>query len=70
MRSLKIDFFLDQSSFNWILFRHIGKTSNNIGRAPELAADIGTAAASKNPKLIAASAINVVEFVHQGKVFI
>ena len=33
----------------------------------EIAANIGTAAASKNPKLIAAIAPDVINFVHQGK---
>ena len=56
-------------------FRGIGKAAksvgkkilNNPGRALELAANIGTAAASKNPKLIAATAPDIVKFVHQGK---
>ena len=43
------------------------KTLNNSGRALEVAANIGTAAASKNPKLIAVTALDVVKFVHQGK---
>ena len=40
---------------------------NNPGRALELAANIGTAAASKNPKLIAATAPDIIKFVHQEK---
>ena len=60
-------------------FKHLGKAAgsaaknvgkkilNNPGRALEMAAKIGPAAASKNPKLIAASAPDVIEFVHQGK---
>ena len=56
-------------------FKHLGsaaknvgkKRLNNPGRALELAANIGTAAASKNPKLIAATAPDVIKFVHQGK---
>ena len=56
-------------------FRGIGKAAksvgkkilNNPGRALELAADIGTAATSKNPKLIAATAPDIIKFVHQGK---
>ena len=56
-------------------FRGIGKAaksvgkkiSNNPGRALELAANIGTAAADKNPKLIAATAPDIIKFVHQGK---
>ena len=43
------------------------KILNNPGRALELAANIGTAAASKNPKLIAATAPDIIKFVHQGK---
>ena len=51
-----------------VFFKHLDKATakaaknvgkkilNNPGRALELAANIGTAAASKNPKLIAASA--------------
>ena len=56
-------------------FKHLGsaaknvgkKILNNPGRALEIAANIGTAAASKNPKLIAATAPEVIKFVHQGK---
>ena len=56
-------------------FKHIGKAAKNVGkkilnnpgRALELAANIGTAAASKNPKLIAATAPDLIKFVHQGK---
>ena len=56
-------------------FKHIGKAAKNVGkkilnnpgRALELAANIGAAAASKNPKLIAASAPDIIKFVHQGK---
>ena len=56
-------------------FRGIGKAAksfgkkilNNPGRALELAANIGTAAASKNPKRIAATAPDIIKFVHQGK---
>ena len=47
--------------------KHIGKILNKSGRALELAANIGIAAASKNPKLIAATATDVMNFVHQGK---
>ena len=48
--------------------KNVGKKILNIqGRALELAANIGTAAATKNPKLIAASAPDVIKFVHQGK---
>ena len=43
------------------------KILNNPGRALKLAANIGTAAASNNPKLIAATAPGVIKFVHQGK---
>ena len=56
-------------------FRGIGKAAksvgkkllNNLGRALELAANIGTAAASKNPRMIAATAPDIIKFVHQGK---
>ena len=56
-------------------FKHLGKAAKNVGkkifnnpdRALEIAAIIGTAAASKNPKLIAATAPDVIKFVHQGK---
>ena len=56
-------------------FRGIGKAAksvgkkilNNPGRALELAANIGTAAASKNPRMIAATAPDIIKFVHQGK---
>ena len=48
--------------------KNVGKKIlNNPGRALELAANIGTAAASKNPKLIAATAPDIIKFVHQGK---
>ena len=56
-------------------FKHIGKAAKNVGkkilnnpgRALELAANIGTAAASKNPRMIAATAPDIIKFVHQGK---
>ena len=56
-------------------FKHLGsaaknvgkKILNNPGRTLELAANIGTAAASKNPKLIAATAPDIIKFAHQGK---
>ena len=56
-------------------FKHLGKMGKNVGkkilnnpgRALERAANIGTAAASKNPKLIAATAPDIIKFVHQGK---
>ena len=56
-------------------FKHLGQAAQNVGkkilnnpgRALEIAASIGTAAASKNPKLIAATVPNVIKFVHQGK---
>ena len=43
------------------------KILNNPGRALKLAANIETAAASKNPRMIAATAPDIVKFVHQGK---
>ena len=56
-------------------FKHIGKAAKNVGkkilnnpgRALELAANIGTAAASKNPRMIAATAPDIIKLVHQGK---
>ena len=56
-------------------FKHLGsaaknvgkKILNNPGRALEIAANIETAAASKNPRIIAATAPEVIKFVHQGK---
>ena len=56
-------------------FKHLGKAAKNVGkkilnnpaRALELAANIGTAAASKNPGMIAATAPDLIKFVHQGK---
>ena len=56
-------------------FKHLGsaaknvgkKLLNNLGRALEIAANIETAAASKNPRMIAATAPDVIKFVHQGK---
>ena len=56
-------------------FKDIGKAAKNVGkkilnnpgRALELAANIGTAAASKNPRMIAATAPDIIKFVHQGK---
>ena len=56
-------------------FKHIGKAAKNVGkkilnnpgRALEIAANFGTAAASKNPKLIAATAPDILKFVHRGK---
>ena len=58
-------------------FRSVGKAAKNVGkkilnksgRALTIAANIGTAAASKNPKLIAATAHDIIKFVHQGKGF-
>ena len=43
------------------------KVLNNPGRALEIAANVGTAAASKNPKVITATAPDNIKFVHQGK---
>ena len=55
-------------------FRGVGKAAKNVGkkilnnpgRALEIAANIGTAAGSKNPRMIAATAPDVIKFVHQG----
>ena len=43
------------------------KILNNPGRALEIAANIGTKAASENPRMIAATAPDIITFVHQGK---
>ena len=43
------------------------KVLNNPGRALEIAAKIGTAAASKNPKFIAAIAPDIIKIDPQGK---
>ena len=48
-------------------FKHIAKILNISGRALELAANIGTAAASKIRKLFAATATDNMKFVHQPK---
>ena len=56
-------------------FKRLGSGAKNVGkkilntpgRALEIAANIGTAAASKNPKLIAATVPDVIKFVHQGR---
>ena len=48
--------------------KNVGKKIlNNPGRALEIAANIGTAATTKNPRLIAATAPDIIKFVHQGK---
>ena len=61
---------------NWAnFFKHLGKAAknkcwkqilNNAGRALEIAADIGTAAASKDPKFITATTPDFIKNVHQG----
>ena len=43
------------------------KFKSNHGRASELAANITTAAASRNQKLIAATVPNVIKLLRQGK---
>ena len=60
-------------------FKHLGKATakaaNNVGKkilnnqgcALEIAANIGTAAANKKPRMIAAAAPDIIKFVHQGK---
>ena len=56
-------------------FKHLGSAAKNVGkkilnnprRALEIAANIGTAAASKNPRMIAATAPDIIKFVHQGR---
>ena len=54
-------------------FKHIDKAANNFGnklkshlRALELATTIGTADASKDPRMIVATDPDNLEFVHQG----
>ena len=48
--------------------KHVGKKILNYpGRALELAANIGTAAASKNPWMIAATAPDIIKIVHREK---
>ena len=61
------------------LFKHLGKAAgsaaknvgkqilNNPARGLEIAAHIGTAAAIKNPKLIASTVPGIINFFHQGK---
>ena len=62
------DFFKHLGTAAGSAAKNVGKKIlNNPGRALEIAANIGTAAASKNPKLIAATAPDVIKFVHQGK---
>ena len=56
-------------------FKHLGKAAKNVGkrilnnpaRALETSANFGTGAASVKPKVIAATAPEVIKFVHQGK---
>ena len=61
------DFFKHLGKAAGSAAKNVGKKILNIpGRALERAANIGTAAASKNPKLIAATAPEVNKFVHQG----
>ena len=47
--------------------RMLEKILNNPGRVLEIAANTGTATASKNPKHNAATAPDFLKFVHQGK---
>ena len=48
--------------------KNVGKKIlNNPWRELELAANIVTAAASKNPRMIAATAPDVIKLIHQGK---
>ena len=56
-------------------FKNVGKAAKNVGkkilnnpvRALEIATQLSTAAATKNPKLIASTAPDVLKFVHQGR---
>ena len=43
------------------------KFLNNPGRALEIPANIGTAAASKNPKLLASTGSDIIKIVDQGE---
>ena len=62
------DFFRSVGKETAKAAKNVGKKKlNNPGRALEIAANIGTAAASNNPKLIAATAPDNLKFVHQGK---
>ena len=62
------DFFRGIGKAAKITASHVGKKIlNNPGRALEIAANLGTAAASKNPRMIAATAPDIIKFVHQGK---
>ena len=51
-------------------FKHLGKAAKNVGKKilnnPGRALEIA-AAASKNPRMIAATAPDIIKFVHQGK---
>ena len=59
-------------------FKHQGKAAKNVrkkilnnpGRALEIAANNGTAAANKNLKLFAATAPGFIKFVHQKRAYI
>ena len=59
-------------------FKQIGKEAKNVGmkilnnqnRALELGANVGTAAASKNPKLIAATAPKSLNLYIKGTIYI
>ena len=44
------------------------KIINNPNRALAIEPNIGTAAASKNPRMIAATAPDLIKIVYQGKV--
>ena len=54
-------------------FKHLRKAAKNVrkkifnnpGKALEVAANIGTAAASKNPRMITATAPDFIKFVRQ-----
>ena len=56
-------------------FKHLAKAAKNVGkkklnisgRALECTAKIGNAAARKNSNLFAATASDVINFVHRGK---
>ena len=73
-KSLRVSDQTIQAEGLGIFFKHLGSAAKNVGkkilknpgRALERAANIGAAAASKNPRMIAATAPDII-FVHQGK---
>ena len=74
-RSFKVSDQTIQAEGLGDFFRGVGKAAKSVGkktlnnpcRALEIAANIGTAAASKNHRMIAATAPDIIKFVSQGK---